>query len=327
MADEMTMDKAGLLAAEEAGFNHLFATFSKLTPAQATAPAMEGGWSVKDNTAHLAAWLDYVTALITDDGRSIIPEDEDEDAANLRIYHENKDRSLNEVVAGLLAARNHWRTVVASLPDAALTDPAYYPWRNGRPLLTRLLGNSSEHYAEHLGYLQPYFEQIAAGEEDEPLPTRAELLQRDAAEFDELERLLAQLTPAQMTAPAMNLGWSVKDNLAHLTYWQRHLITMVEQDGHRLIPEGEEHDVSNARIYVENKDRSLADIQADLRQTHDHYRRLVALLPDVAFTNPRYFGWHKPNWSGLWLFVGNGYEHYAEHIGFLRDYLTRLGID
>ena len=55
-------------------------------------------------------------------------------------------------------------------------------------------------------------------------PTRpadkAALLAMIQAGYEQLEVLLATLSPEQMTIPGVNGSWSVKDNLAHLAAWQ-----------------------------------------------------------------------------------------------------------
>ena len=44
----------------------------------------------------------------------------------------------------------------------------------------------------------------------------------------EMEALLAQLSEAQMVEPGIAEGWSVKDLLSHITYWERDTVDVLK---------------------------------------------------------------------------------------------------
>jgi len=73
-------------------------------------------------------------------------------------------------------------------------------------------------------------------------------------------------------------------------------------------------------------DRPLAEVLADLRQTHADYRRLVEQLPDDAWNDPHYLAWHPHDYSWVWLLVSGSFGHNDDHLDYLQDYLTQLGI-
>jgi len=157
--DPKTMSKQELLATEEQAFNDLFATISGLTPAQAEAPASEGGWTVKDHTAHLVEWEKNTIRRLEQHGASIADEyGDDDDATNEMFYQRNKDRPLAEVVADFHATREQLRTMIESLPDEAVTTSGYHAWLPKHPLTALLAGDTYGHYADHLGYMQAYLE-------------------------------------------------------------------------------------------------------------------------------------------------------------------------
>jgi hypothetical protein len=56
--------------------------------------------------------------------------------------------------------------------------------------------------------------------------TRAEVIARTISEFDELDRLLARLQPADwdrlVPRPETRDPWTVKDALVHIVYWKKH---------------------------------------------------------------------------------------------------------
>jgi len=74
----------------------------------------------------------------------------------------------------------------------------------------------------------------------------------------------AQLEAAAVDVPAHPNGrWSAKDQLAHLAWWRNRAATVVDAartGGEQPAPV--ELEVRNTQTYLENKDRSAADIRA-----------------------------------------------------------------
>lgn len=54
--------------------------------------------------------------------------------------------------------------------------------------------------------------------------TKQELPHRIRERHAEMEELLSSLSPAQMTAPVLDDGWSVKDSRAHLAAWASNML-------------------------------------------------------------------------------------------------------
>lgn len=50
--------------------------------------------------------------------------------------------------------------------------------------------------------------------------SKAEILEKMQGERTRLEAVLAQLSPAQMVLPGVEVDWSVKDILAHIVAWE-----------------------------------------------------------------------------------------------------------
>jgi len=69
-----------------------------------------------------------------------------------------------------------------------------------------------------------------------------------------------------LTTPGVNGSWSIKDNIAHLTWWQQRVLTTLQQvrDSGGADPidpmNGLSEDEINERVYQENKDRPLQAI-------------------------------------------------------------------
>jgi hypothetical protein len=154
---------------------------------------------------------------------------------------------------------------------------------------------------------------------------KAELLNRIQTGYDQFEAILAPLSEAQMTTPSVNGPWSVKDNLAHLTVWQKYLLSQLEgilanQKPPVFMPGLSDEDEINARIYQENKDRPLAEVQTAFRASYQRVLTAVQALSEEALNAPS--PWSDTG-NPIWPFiVGNSYGHYEEHGGIIQRWLA-----
>src|SRR5205085_9037384 len=128
----------------------------------------------------------------------------------------------------------------------------------------------------------------------EPM-TSARLLSIMQAERAEWEALLARVEEARMTEPGIEGPWSVKDIVAHLTWYDR---TFVE--GAQTVMRGEPFvrtglralaiDERNERIAADSRNRPLRDVLADSRQVFDQVLAVVRVCPDDVLNDGRRFG-------------------------------------
>ena len=116
-----------------------------------------GGWSIKDNLAHLAAWeqfmrLHYLRGLPAHEVLSI---DEatfsrgDEDELNEILFQRNRNRSVSDILAEF--RRSH-EQVLADLEQSSFEDlmkQQYADDPEARPLMCWIIYNTYEHYQEH----------------------------------------------------------------------------------------------------------------------------------------------------------------------------------
>ena len=128
----------------------------KLDEQRMTAPD-EGGWSAKDNLAHLSEWMHLLMGYHMDKRPSHevfrVSEDVtkgwDMEVINPVLFERNKDRSIDDVLAGL---KQTYEKVLAKLdatPFEELLKPRHANDPEERPLLLWVLGDTSEHFAEH----------------------------------------------------------------------------------------------------------------------------------------------------------------------------------
>lgn len=148
--------KTALLKSIEREWTALWNVIERLSPEQmSTLDA--GGWSPKDNLAHLAEWLKvllgyHIDKLPAHEVLGIGPEQVKEwdfRVINPILFERNKDRSPAEVLAGLKEA---YAEVIARLESMSI-DELMQPRRaddpQKLPLVLWILGDTSDHFAEH----------------------------------------------------------------------------------------------------------------------------------------------------------------------------------
>jgi hypothetical protein len=155
------------------------------------------------------------------------------------------------------------------------------------------------------------------------------LLDNISAGHEMLVKVLSPLDETQMTAVGVSGDWSIKDILAHLTAWQKCLLTDMQDATSGDEPAtsamnitGEEMDRLNEQFYQGNKARPLNEVLADFHSTHSQLLATVQAMSEEDLLDPDRFAWTdgKP----LWQFVASEtYEHILEHIGAIRRSLAK----
>lgn len=121
-----------------------------------------GGWSPKDNLAHLTEWMNSMMGYHMDRRPPHevmnLPEDItrgwDMEVINPELFERNKDRPTQEVVDEL---RHTYDVLLAKLeatPFEDLMKPRHADDPEKRPLLMWVLGDTTEHFAEHRGIIE-----------------------------------------------------------------------------------------------------------------------------------------------------------------------------
>ncbi|HET9980992.1 MAG TPA: maleylpyruvate isomerase N-terminal domain-containing protein [Ktedonobacterales bacterium] len=137
------------------------------------------------------------------------------------------------------------------------------------------------------------------------------------AEHARLDALLAGIPDEQFIQPGAFGEWSVKDMLAHITFWEQRLIAYLNGARESLIQPGEDEqagiDRINAGVLVANRDRPLADVRESFASSYQQTLALVESLGDDALAQEQLFG----------LIAGDTFGHYREHIKMLEDWQKR----
>ena len=153
--------------------------------------------------------------------------------------------------------------------------------------------------------------------------TKERILTKLQAEHEALLEVLARVPAEQMTEPHFEGGWSVKDLLAHITFWERRPLDRIQAtlrgDDPPPLPTGTV-DTINAQAYAASRDRPLAEIEADFHRTFQELLDLVGSMSQEDLDDPRRFPWTRRVPVKRYLNV-DGYGHYTEHTRQIRAWL------
>ncbi len=149
-------DKADLVERIQREWSALTQAIDQLSDEQMSVPGT-GGWSVKDNLAHLAAWEQFMLlyhlqghppheAMQVDEAAM---ERLDEDGLNAVLYERNRIRSVADVIRGLYRSHEQVLAALQPMTYADLMKPRYPDDPEARPLIGWVIGNTYEHYREH----------------------------------------------------------------------------------------------------------------------------------------------------------------------------------
>lgn len=152
--------------------------------------------------------------------------------------------------------------------------------------------------------------------------TLQELKSRNSAAHARFLAAVVARTEAELIEPRLPAGWTVKDVLGHLAWWDHWLVytlcpdnaeiaanppVMIEEIKKGNLP----LDAINARVFAYNRSRSLADIRRDYARAHSKSAEVAALLTESDVFDPQARS-ALIGWSVAELVFGI-YEHYEEH--------------
>jgi hypothetical protein len=144
--------------------------------------------------------------------------------------------------------------------------------------------------------------------------TRAELLAREQADWEEMTAAWRGLPAAELTGPgACGPGWSVKDVMNHVAAWQEAALRIIpELLAGRRATLGASTNRFNAEQQAADSARSLA---ATRRRLNSARRALLALMENIP-----YGALLDPAGRVNWWVRYTTYSHYGEHIWELTEF-------
>ena len=159
MAEEQWIpeNKDELMSAIRREWKLLMDVVAKLEAANKLAAPDEGGWSPKDNLAHLAEWMNSLMGYHMDRRpphevmrvSEEVTKDWDMEVINPVLYERNKARSTQDVLDELNQVYQRLLKKLDSTPFDDLLKPRHADDPEKRPLLVWVLGDTTEHFAEH----------------------------------------------------------------------------------------------------------------------------------------------------------------------------------
>lgn len=338
-------NKAELLQEMERSYQDMLRFLDSMSDEEKTAPILDENWSAKDSLAHLIDWqkmvLDWMgQSLRGENVKRFVPgyqyDTEEErvpvmEKLNAQLYKESKDRPLADVMRDLDTTHRAMYALIEGMNETDIFDPNRFAWRNGSPARDMLGGNTYEHYDEHREWIQQARERMQKG-----LPSsKQELLKRVRERHADMEGLLASLSVEQMTAPVLDDGWSVKDSLAHLVAWEGLLLdwTASCRRGEDIVRWGPGFEIDgdnsqeqmnrlNTHLYEKNKARKVGEVLDDFRATYLRVVELLEGLSEDEIFDPDHFPVRRGR-PLITLLVGDTYEHYDEHAGWIRAWLSK----
>jgi Mycothiol maleylpyruvate isomerase N-terminal domain len=128
--------------------------------------------------------------------------------------------------------------------------------------------------------------------------TREEVIQRVLQEFEQLDRLVTDLTDEEwqrlLLRPESKDPWTVKDGLAHITHWKANTARVIR----RQPKPAEERELNvndgNHLVYLRWHDRSPQDVLAWHRQVQQDVLAALREAPEEWFNSRE----HAPDWPG-----------------------------
>jgi hypothetical protein len=158
MGDEQWVpgSKAELMAEIGHEWQQLMEVVNQLDEQQMTTPD-EGGWSPKDNLAHLAEWMNSLIGYHMDkrppeEVMGLTKEQTegwDMEIINPVLFERNKNRSTEDVINWLNQTYQKLLAKLEATSFEELLQPRHPDDPKKRPLLLWVLGDTSEHFAEH----------------------------------------------------------------------------------------------------------------------------------------------------------------------------------
>lgn len=154
---QLAHHKNALLQNIQREWEALMRAVEQLSSEQMNAPDA-GGWSPKDNLAHLGEWMRALLGYHIDRRPAHevmrLPRELTEpwgkfDGINAALFERNRDRPAAEVLDDLKRTYADVVGRIQSMPFEELLKPRREEDPEKRPLLLWVLGDTSEHFAEH----------------------------------------------------------------------------------------------------------------------------------------------------------------------------------
>jgi hypothetical protein len=144
----------------------------------------------------------------------------------------------------------------------------------------------------------------------------------------ELIDLIATIDAAALSAPGPDGGWAIKDHLVHIGAWEHWLLALFERRD-RLAAMGaagvdRDIDTVNAVVYEKHRHDSVAEARRFFDDAHDQLMAVLETQSTEDFERPykAFFDAAEGDSATQPVLVAvaaNTYDHYEEHIGWIKE--------
>ncbi len=140
------------------------------------------------------------------------------------------------------------------------------------------------------------------------------LIQTLRNEHEQWQTLLAQISEERMVQPGVAGEWSVKDIIAHVMWYERETVGILQQ---RAFVGSPLWNVSleerNAAMVAENHNRSLEEMRLEAQQVFEQLIQAIQKLSEADLNDASSLHDIPPNWLPWQVIASNSYEHYHQH--------------
>jgi len=152
------MTKHELLTLMQVTRRELEALLAQLDPVAMSQSGVAGDWSVKDMLAHIAWYQAEEAEFFGETGVAASPLwATPQDARNALLLAQNRERTLEDILAEFRTAFVRFLSVVEGLSDAALNQPGRFPDTSADRLPWQAIAvHSYEHDREHIAMIRQW---------------------------------------------------------------------------------------------------------------------------------------------------------------------------
>ena len=154
---------------------------------------------------------------------------------------------------------------------------------------------------------------------EETLVKKAELLVSIRSRRREWDEALAGVAEERMLEAGASGEWSVKDIIAHVTWWETQTADMLQT---KTLSDAKiwqmPEDVRNNAVYMENRHRPLGEVR---EESEAAFLWLIASIESSGeddLTDPGRYRNMPAEWTPWRVIVANSYAHYYQHLPDIR---------
>jgi hypothetical protein len=151
--------------------------------------------------------------------------------------------------------------------------------------------------------------------------SKQEVIEKIEAIRSQWNEVIASLTTEQCLRLNTCGHWSVKDVVAHLSWFEQQMEWMVTR--HSMIGKDTEWwllptDERNAKIHALYEDLSLGEVKMMAQERYARMLKAIGQLADADFTDPSRYDGMPSDWVPADIIAQNTWEHYTDHLVDIR---------